>query len=640
MVSNLKPNKKSQDVSPQTQAWIENHGIIWFVWFLTLVISILFSGTDLIQGILPGNDDYLRLVQIRDWLSGQNWADLHQYRLNPIDPIWMHWSRFSDILIGLPIKALTPLLGQDTAELVVLIGYPSLILLFFFYFAAHLTKHITKNTMAVMAASFMAVLSYSVLTQFSAGRLDHHGLQMVVAALCLLCILRSAHMPRAAYFAGALCGLSLYIGIESAPYIAAACVSTALIWVFSESNAEQRLRGFGIAMAVTTLVLYGIGTPISAWLTPYCDSLSVVYTQLTLGVALVLWGVSFTSKSLQSPLSRLFALAIGAAIVLGGIVFLYPHCLEGPYANIDPKLRQVWLNNVAEAKPFHKTLFDDPATASSMIIIPIMACIGAWVYHVKTKRASTSLQASSLLRTPSPLLSLAPRSLLLFMGFCVFAGAVQTRLMMFATCFAIPFAAYLLIMAMEKCNTFEPAIKKQISRLLCLVLLSPVTAPVLLKLITPDTAQTMQGTTKQSAANPIRPDCLSQQNFRAMQKLGPHTALTQIDLGAPILSQTTKLGVTSAPYHRNTDGILAAINVFTGTSAQALTAIHAAKARYVIACTTSNETRLYTAINPDGMMSQLKNGDLPSWLETLDLGQGNNLLILEVKQDDETKSED
>ncbi|MBL4870528.1 MAG: hypothetical protein JKX72_06205 [Robiginitomaculum sp.] len=181
-----KDEPKSGELSPRAQYIIERHGIIWFVWILLVILNWIKTGPSILKGELQGNDDYLRLVEIRDWLGGQPWLDLHQYRLNPVDPILMHWSRISDVLIGLPIKFLTPIVGSQMAETMMMAAYPSLMLLAFLYLVSALTMKLTDNMRAPMAAAFMAALSYGVLAQFGLGRIDHHSLQIVLALACLL----------------------------------------------------------------------------------------------------------------------------------------------------------------------------------------------------------------------------------------------------------------------------------------------------------------------------------------------------------------------------------------------------------------------------------------------------------------------
>ena len=46
------------------------------------------------------NDDIMRLVEVRDWLGGQGWGDLMQYRMGPDGGTLMHWSRLVDAPIA------------------------------------------------------------------------------------------------------------------------------------------------------------------------------------------------------------------------------------------------------------------------------------------------------------------------------------------------------------------------------------------------------------------------------------------------------------------------------------------------------------------------------------------------------------
>src|SRR6185312_14295083 len=53
-------------------------------------------------GSTEDNDSLLRLVEVRDMLSGQNWFDLHQYRMGPEGGFVMHWSRLVDAPLAGP----------------------------------------------------------------------------------------------------------------------------------------------------------------------------------------------------------------------------------------------------------------------------------------------------------------------------------------------------------------------------------------------------------------------------------------------------------------------------------------------------------------------------------------------------------
>ena len=599
--------EKQKGLSPRAEYMIERHGSVWLVWFLLLFISWSRHGAKLLRGELTSNDDYMRMVEIRDWLGGQNWFDMHQYRLNPIDPLNSHWSRFSDVLIGGPIKILTPFLGTAKAELVTVIAYPSILLLIYLYLATALAGKLISDRATPIITAFMLALSFGVLSQFGLGRIDHHGLQIVMALSTCWFIITSPDKPKHLIYAGILCGLALYIGIESAPYVAAACIAVVLIWVFSEDEAAQKMRNFGLALAATTTIGLLISTPPSQWFTPTCDALSIVYSQLTLAIAIILWGLGLTSAKLKTPLSKFVVAGALGALALGITVMLYPNCLKGPYAGLDQRLVEIWLSNVSEAGHFKKLFLSDLVAGLAAIIVPMLAVVG-YIFATKNQRK------------PVPI---TERTLIIFVVLTLSAGFVQTRLMFFATALAIPFAAYILMRALIWAGKFEPKLKMIAIQAGLIIALAPVTLPLLASLFVKST-----NTQKTDQTTPA---CISQPVLSQLNSLPIGTALTQIDLGAPILN-FTNLSVTSAPYHRGASGILAALDMFIEDEATAKRTTANMKADYVIACVDSSETKMMLEYGPNGMLAQLKAGNVPDWLEVVDIDSKGVLLVYRVKR--------
>src|SRR5690348_10350740 len=76
-------------------------------------------------------DDAMRLVQVRDLIAGQSWFDMTQYRLDPPAGVVSHWSRLIDLPLAVLIKTGSLFLPAATAEKIVLIVWPTLLLLIF-----------------------------------------------------------------------------------------------------------------------------------------------------------------------------------------------------------------------------------------------------------------------------------------------------------------------------------------------------------------------------------------------------------------------------------------------------------------------------------------------------------------------------
>ncbi len=98
-------------------------GLLTRLWPTVIAYSVILAAAILITKLSgatdyvgPDNDDGMRLVEVRDFLAGQGWFDLMQYRLGLDGGTLMHWSR----LIDLPIASLIWFFGlfvpHETAE--------------------------------------------------------------------------------------------------------------------------------------------------------------------------------------------------------------------------------------------------------------------------------------------------------------------------------------------------------------------------------------------------------------------------------------------------------------------------------------------------------------------------------------------
>ena len=103
-------------------------GQILPIWLLGCLLFIVASWSQ-ITGLTGWDpDDQLRLVQLRDLLSGQSWFDSNQYRLNAPYGSTMHWSRATELPLALMVMMLSPIFGQAAAEMIVGTTVPLLLL--------------------------------------------------------------------------------------------------------------------------------------------------------------------------------------------------------------------------------------------------------------------------------------------------------------------------------------------------------------------------------------------------------------------------------------------------------------------------------------------------------------------------------
>jgi hypothetical protein len=73
-----------------------NFAVLFAVACLLAGVQIMAQFWTLTAETLPDTDDAMRLVQVRSFLSGQGWFDLHQARFDPPAGYDSHWSRLID----------------------------------------------------------------------------------------------------------------------------------------------------------------------------------------------------------------------------------------------------------------------------------------------------------------------------------------------------------------------------------------------------------------------------------------------------------------------------------------------------------------------------------------------------------------
>ena len=189
-------------------------------------------------------DDAMRLVQVRDLIGGQGWFDLFQHRLDPPGAS-MHWSRVVDLPLAALILLLRPLLGMHGAEAVTLFLYPLLLLAAALALVAGIARHMSGNTAnAPITAVVLAVLSAPALIHFRPGAIDHHNAQIV---LLLAVVLLTSQIEQSAIkgaLGGVAASLSLAIGIEMLPAIAATGLAVFGLLVWRGASVSRQVCAF------------------------------------------------------------------------------------------------------------------------------------------------------------------------------------------------------------------------------------------------------------------------------------------------------------------------------------------------------------------------------------------------------------
>lgn len=518
---------------------------------------------------LPDTDDVVRLQQIRDWLGGQAFADLAQHRLG-IGGVEMHWSRLPDLVPAAIIALLTPIAGVHGAELTAVIVWPALL----FVAALILTGSIARALgVSASVAIVVGALAYPANALFLPGRIDHHGLQMV-----LLLLLVRALLGRGSWLKGIAAGLataaSLIIGMETAPLLAAGGAVLTIRWIAARPGEAARIAGYGVALSAA-LAAAALLLRTSGWDYPACDGFAAPAWRAAQVAALAPLALAALSPFLTVLRVRL---AVAGLFCTGAVVAalaLSPTCLR-PYGGVDPALARIWLANVAEAQP----LFAAPLAHAIGYAGLLLAGLGATLWM-----ARRSGKVEWLVLAGFQLMSLLV-ALVQLRG--AYAGAILVA----------PALAGLIAMARER-GTLALAAAWIASAGLVYPSAGAALSPE-------DKAETAVG-------------CDARAILSALAPLPRGTVAMPMDLGAYALAATPHR-VLAAPYHRNTAGNRALYRLLLSKPEAASSQAERLGLNYLVDCGGA-----YAELGtppPGSLLTALRAGKVPLWLRPLPGGNG------------------
>ena len=319
----------------------------------TITLSLLADGWGVIG---KDNDDVMRLIQIRDLMSGQNWFDLHQYRMGTEGGTLMHWSRIVDFPIISLILFFDLFFSREVAENLAMLIWPALCAGALFWALSLGIRQLRSYTdwrPALVIMTLILMVWYYYSPRFKAGALDHHNLQLVVVAMATSCLLSPITQRAPFFLAGIFLALSIAIGAETWGLAIIFCAFPACLWLWGGDKSAGAISTFSISFGLSLTLLFLTTTAPSNYLLTHCDSLSFGISIAAILGATGLWLASRLVKG-KGFIGRL--LALGVIGLICGIFLLtqIPQCLSNPLSTLPPIMHELWLDHVKEAKP----LFD------------------------------------------------------------------------------------------------------------------------------------------------------------------------------------------------------------------------------------------------------------------------------------------
>jgi len=589
----------------QFRLWPETRplplGRIGLVWVLLYALIVLINIRNLIEYRFPDPDDILRLVQVRDLLAGQGWYDFHQYRINPPHGTVMHWSRIVDLPIAGMLLVLTPLLGQAGAELAMLLLVPMLALGAILYLVSKMAARFFDDEavwLSCLACGLVPVLALQVQPL----RIDHHGWQIVLAAAAMVALLAPT-ARHGGWLAGLALAAGLSISVELLPFTTGFAAVLFLRWVF-DSDQRWWLAHFQMALATGLVALFlltrGIGD-----LSPYCDAIAPAHLGFFVIVAAGTWIIARLPVPTRPVLLSCFAVA--GLVAFGLFVYAAPACISAPFGELHPLVKQNWHANVREGLPIWNQEISAAVPVMAQALVSMAIIIHLWR---KSKDSEHQWWFSYLAM------------------FCVTlaTGILVWRSMAFVSLLCAVPLGWLTSRLIHILRATEQ-VSRQIGIIVAAPLLLMPGVPVLLAERLLDQADDAQP--GNDAASIRKSGCEIERHAGLLRTLPVQTIFAPLDIGPAILLETPH-SVVATGHHRANDAIRDVILAFTGSAHDAQTLIHGHEATMVVVCVDLAEPAVFERKAPHGFMAALKNGDIPAWLEPVDLGGPEELKAWKV----------
>ena len=568
---------------------------------------------------LGDTDDAMRLVQWRAWLDGAGWYDLRISRLEPPTGLISHWSRLVDAGMAALYHLFALFLPKAAAETWMRAIWPLLWL--YPAIAATLFMALRAGGRRLMIATAPVIFfAMQAHTQFMPGRIDHHNAQIALSLVTAASVLWAAQSATAALIGGISGGLMLAIGLENAPYLAAAGMIAAGLFVAGRMPAGN-LGIFSATLALSSLAALGVSLPPQKWLTTTaCDAMAMNIALPVAAGGLAMAVLALTARRADGPLRRLLILAPSAIIAGGLFAWLDPACLRGPFAHIDPAIRPIWLDNVKEAQGIAEMFAEGNTALIGMFTWPLLVLVAFFALRLPGHprhegrtaaiAAITFLSALSLLYTTKAI-RISPY--ILWMTFPL-AGAI---------------AAWL----WDRFSITDPA-----RRILVAIAVSPLLMAVFIEMTAqalstgaPHSPATGKATANQSAASAPPDDCTATSRLRALASLPAGRIAAPIDLGPHILALSHH-EVLAAPYHRLSRGLTSNHEIFANPPQKAHEAASRAGVDYLVVCPSIMPTSIGRGQIGSSLWFALRKTPpaTPQWLQPIPLPAAAPLRVFRV----------
>ena len=226
------------------------------------------------------------------------------------------------------------------------------------------------------------------LVQFRPGRIDHHNVQILCAVAGLMYLVRSLEEERIGWIAGALIGLGLAVGYEAIGLVVPALGLAAIVALWEGRGIGGVARAATAATGVLLAALVVTVPPIAL----VRHALRCAVAQSAAARRLLRGGSVGRAAHAGSPGCRRPARRRGAVRGVGAVLYglIEPACLMGPFGQVNPALKAIWLDRVMESKSilsFGDNQYAPMLAFVAFVVAGIVAQFAIWRARPTTSNA-------------------------------------------------------------------------------------------------------------------------------------------------------------------------------------------------------------------------------------------------------------
>lgn len=514
---------------------------------------------------LFGTDSYMRLVRVEALIETGNWYDTTIERSNAPYGEQLHWSRAMDILIIGLASAIGLFVESSRALLLAGIWISPLLGCLALLSLPWVFKPIVSSE-GMPLLLLIVQFQPGILQLFSFGIPDHHSLIALVFLLTMGSMFRVIMGPSDArgtvnakgeMLLGFFMAVGMWISVESLVMVILVLGILSVRWMILGREYLRMNCRLVLSVALFSLAFLFVETPVSMLFNVVYDKLSIVHIVFFFIVAAIftvtelIQRLGFERQKMGFTQVKLRLIRLGILSSMGilgafAMAICFPGFLHGPFADVNPEIKALWLSKVSEVQP----LLNFSRRGISQLIFFMGLPIASNLAFLLIARKD---------RAESPWKYFAISGSVLY----ILLSLYQVRWTGFAVLMSVPAIEQAVLWARDRMNSISSellAAGARISVTLLILIGFTVVGGGLMatenKAITSEDRSDLKQVTQWINDNQDRFDADS-------------TMLAFMDFG-PELLYRTDLNVIGTPYHRNDEGILFSYDVMNATNEQAI----------------------------------------------------------------------